>query len=439
MDHDDPFFQPKGDDRTVIRPIPGGRRHDLHRQRPTRSPSRSTASGPLPQLGKLNLLESAASGLMALLTRLTGSRSFPDPDGLKNQLINEIKRFQNMALKSGVDQKMVYTARYVLCTALDEAVLNTPWGQSSNWAQKSLLSNFHKEVSGGKRFFQILKSLGKDPSKNIDLLELMYLCLALGYQGHYRIAKDGKNQLTRIREWLYQLIDRERGHPIRELSPHWVGVTDQRNPLMRLVPLWVFGAVAAALLAAVFSGLVLHLNHLSDPAFKSVYAVKAPAIAAPKPVVRRTPPPIVANKKPPVTLSGLLSGEISAGKLKVDENAEQGKITLQGDNLFRSGRTTVDDAIEPLLHKIGKSLNQIPGRILITGHTDSDPISNARFPSNWHLSQARADAVAAIIGKDLDDPGRITTEGRSDLEPIAANTTRAGKAKNRRVEINLFK
>lgn len=439
MDHDDPFFQPKGDDRTVIRPVPGGRRRDLHRQRPATPLSVPVSSGPLPQLGKLNPLESAASGLMALLTRLTGSRSYPDPGGLKNQLINEIKRFQNTALKSGLDQETVYTARYVLCTALDEAVLNTPWGQSSGWAQKSLLSSFYKEVSGGKRFFQILKTLGKDPSKNIDLLELMYLCMALGYQGHYRITQDGKNQLTRIREWLYQLINRDRGHPTRELSPHWIGVTDQRNPLMRLVPLWVFGAVAAALLAVIFSGLLLHLNHLSDPAFKSVYAVKAPAIAAPKPVIRKTPPPIIANKKPPITLSALLSREISAAKLKVDETGEHGKITLQGDNLFRSGRATVNNAIKPLLHKIGKSLNQLPGRVLITGHTDSDPISNARFPSNWHLSQARADAVAEIIGTDLDDPGRITTEGRSDLEPIAANTTRAGKAKNRRVEITLFK
>ena len=438
MDHDDPFFQPKGDDRTVIRPVPGGRRRNPHNPSPAK-PAPPTGSGLLPRLGKLNPLENAASGLMILLTRLMGSRSHPDPNGLKNYLIDEIKRFQNAALKSGLDQETVYTARYVICTALDEAILNTPWGQSSDWSQKNLLTKFYKETSGGKRFFHILKSLGQTPSKNIDLLELMYLCLALGYQGHYRIAKDGKNQLTRIREWLYQLIDRERGHPPRELSPHWVGVTDQRNPLIRLIPLWVFGAVAAALLAVVFSGLVLHLNHLSDPAFKSIYAVKAPAIAVPQPVVRRTPPPIVVNNKPSITLSDLLSEEISAGKLKVDENAEQGKITLQGDNLFRSGRATVDDAIKPLLHKIGKSLNQIPGRILITGHTDSDPISNARFPSNWHLSQARADAVAATIGKDLDDPGRITTEGRSDLEPIAANNTRAGKAKNRRVEINLFK
>jgi type VI secretion system protein ImpK len=60
-----------------------------------------------------------------------------------------------------------------------------------------------------------------------------------------------------------------------------------------------------------------------------------------------------------------------------------------------------------------------------------------RFPSNWHLSQARAEAVALLIAPKLTDPARITPEGRSDQEPVAGNDTPEGRAANRRVEILL--
>jgi type VI secretion system protein ImpK len=368
------------------------------------------------------------------------SRSHPDSNGLKNQITREINIFQNEALHNGVDQKTVYTARYVLCTALDEAVLNTPWGNTGGWAQQSLLSSFYKEVSGGERFFKILKSLGQNPGKNIDLLELMYLCLALGFEGRYRIVQGGKDKLAQIRDWLYRLISRERGTGEHTLSPHWVGVVDKRNPLLRFVPMWVFGAIAAGLLATLYVGLLMYLNHLSDPVFKQVYSIKAPVAQPPEPLVRiEPPPPISEETKSVITLSQLLTPEIRSGQVKVSENEKLSKVTISGDSLFRSGRADIDTAVIPLIHRIGESLNQLPGTILITGHSDSDPIKTVRFPSNWHLSQIRAEAVARIVSGDLDVPGRITVEGRADLEPVATNENREGKARNRRVEIMLFR
>jgi type VI secretion system protein ImpK len=91
------------------------------------------------------------------------------------------------------------------------------------------------------------------------------------------------------------------------------------------------------------------------------------------------------------------------------------------------------------LHRIADALNQLPGEVLITGHSDNVPIRSSRYPSNWHLSKARADAVAKIIQQNLTNPDRTLIEGRSDLDPIAPNTTRQGRAKNRRVEVTLLK
>ena len=93
--------------------------------------------------------------------------------------------------------------------------------------------------------------------------------------------------------------------------------------------------------------------------------------------------------------------------------------------------------MQPVLDKVGRSLASIPGSVLISGHTDSVPIRSARFPSNWHLSRDRADAVLAYLSRTV-PRSRMQAEGRAETEPIASNETPQGRADNRRVEINLF-
>lgn len=432
MTSDDPFFSPQSDDRTIIRPVPGGKRSDI------KTSSSATVSAPntskaLPILGQLNPLERAASGLLALITQINGSQSQSDPAGLKNKIIHEIKQFEMAAETAYVDAQTISSARYVICTVLDEAVLSTPWGTNSDWAQHSLLSLFHKEVSGGERFFLLLKSLAQNPAKNRGLLEVMYLCLALGFEGRYRIIDGGKNKLASIREWLYQILQQERGILEYSLSPHWEGVTDQRNPLARFVPLWVFGAIAAGLLGLMFSIFLFQLNKDSDPVFRQIFALKLPV---PVPVFEPEP---YYTPVPELTLSMLLADEIELKHLIVTELVQRSIVTIQGDNLFASGSASVKRSLIPLLHRIADALNQLSGQVLITGHSDNVPIRSSRYPSNWHLSKARAKAVARLINQNLTDQDRGIIEGRSDLDPIAPNTTRKGRAKNRRVEVTLLK
>ena len=78
------------------------------------------------------------------------------------------------------------------------------------------------------------------------------------------------------------------------------------------------------------------------------------------------------------------------------------------------------------------------GHVLVLGHTDNRPIRSVRYPSNWHLSQARADAAARLLLPRLGDPERLRTEGRADSEPVASNQTPEGRASNRRVEIVVY-
>jgi len=138
-------------------------------------------------------------------------------------------------------------------------------------------------------------------------------------------------------------------------------------------------------------------------------------------------------------LTKLLANEIANKQLNVKELAQRSTVTIQGDNVFDSGSTVVNTSVLPLLQRISESLNQLPGQVMVTGHSDNQPIRSARYPSNWHLSKARADAVAKVIKETLSDPNRVLIEGKADLDPVAPNKTKEGRAKNRRVEITLLK
>jgi len=187
----------------------------------------------------LNPLVACASSLLVLGAELRNTLVHERVGELKEQVFQKLKEFEHQSYAKGLDKDSVLTARYVLCTYLDAAVMSTPWGSESGWADQSLLSIFHNETWGGEKFFQILERHQRTPSQSIDLLELIYFCLALGFKGKFGLSGGGNDQLTQIQDSLFRTIRNQRGDFERELSPHWHGVKDNRNALDRIIPLWV--------------------------------------------------------------------------------------------------------------------------------------------------------------------------------------------------------
>ena len=106
------------------------------------------------------------------------------------------------------------------------------------------------------------------------------------------------------------------------------------------------------------------------------------------------------------------------------------------------GQTVVKPQYVNVLGRIAEALNEVPGQVLVTGYTDNQPIRTVRFPSNWHLSQERADVVKNMLDARLTGkyatPNRVRAEGRAESEPIAPNDTPENRARNRRVEVTLL-
>jgi chemotaxis protein MotB len=103
--------------------------------------------------------------------------------------------------------------------------------------------------------------------------------------------------------------------------------------------------------------------------------------------------------------------------------------------LFESGSAELKPEAKAVLDTIAEILKFLPNKIRIEGHTDDRPIRSARFPSNWHLSVARALNTAYYLMSKGVNPEKISIAGYSEYRPIAPNDSEENRAKNRRVDI----
>ncbi|WP_250454703.1 DotU family type VI secretion system protein [Caballeronia sp. ATUFL_M2_KS44] len=414
-------------DDTILIPQPGGRVAErAPMEDAPRAPALATASG-------LNPLVRAANPLIELALPLRQRAAMTDIEGLRGELVRMVRAFEQEARASGADTEKLAAARYCLCTFIDEAIAGTPWG-SGVWASRSLLVTFHNEASGGERFFLILQRLAQDPARNVDVLELLYVILSLGFEGRYRLIDGGRSQLESARERLERMIRDRRGAFETELSVRWRPAERARRPLGQRVPPWVCAALAGVVLVATHIALAMSLNRTSDPVFDALNRIRVSARPA-------APPSVIAPAAMPAaaaTLATFLAPEIRQGLVSVREAADRSIVTINGDNLFASASATLDPAYDALIARIADALKSVPGKVVVTGHTDDQRLVSARFPSNWHLSQARAESVRAMLASLTGTPARFSAEGRGDAEPLASNDTPAGRAKNRRVEITLL-
>ncbi len=278
-------------ERTVFRPSPGGRNSghssrsegnenlqaqsvrtlDTAANRPQMQPSLESAE--FAAASGLNPLVNAASTLIAVFEKTQRTVSHPDVSGLHRRLADEIGLFEDNLKRAGTPPQIILSAKYCVCTALDEAVLNTPWGAQSGWSQRSLLSIFHNEIAGGEKFFDILDRVRGNPADSLDFVELVYILLSLGFRGKYRVLPRGRDALENLRADLFASIRRQRGEYERSLSPTWQGLGETRKSLTSYIPLWVVASIFGAVLILSYSGFRVWLHEASSPVVSKLEAI----------------------------------------------------------------------------------------------------------------------------------------------------------------------
>ena len=440
MTIDDPFAEPGDADRTVIRPNPGGRQPPPGAGAPP-APPPSIAQPPaavtrlvgLPALKNLNPLVNAALPLLDLGVQVKNRAVHNNIESLRDRVVAEVNAFERKITPLGLAPRTIRAARYALCATIDDVVLNTPWGSRSLWTQRSMVATFHNEVVGGDRFWDLLNQLKRDAAVNLDLLELLYFCITLGFEGKYRVMPRGASELIIVREDLYRLIRNNRGEFERSLSPHWEGLGAKYLGLRQRVPNWLVALCGVGVLALFYVVFTFLLNGRSDAAYEAINALPPTNPVALARAAPALPPPPAQDH----SILKFLDPEINQGLVTVNENAQTVTVNIRGVGMFPSGSAEVSASFLPLLGRIGEAVNVEAGTLQVVGHTDNQPIRSIKYPSNFHLSLARAQAVLGVMKPKVKDPTRLTAEGRADSESIASNATPEGREQNRRIEVIL--
>ncbi len=239
---------------------------DQARENPVRGESTSAVNAPddptgfnLRVTGSNPLIDQAVPllGMVLRARRMTEAR---DVEALHRQVSGEMTRLSAERTEAGMDRAELMAYRYVLCAFIDEAILSTPWGSFSIWAQHSMLSRFHNETWGGEKVFAILGKLEREPKRYRDLLGFIYLCLCLGFEGQYRVRGNDRSEYEAIRDGLYQTLYGEKGARRTGLGDALAGVIDQPEPSRRGIPTWSVFAVSGLVLVVVYGAYRFVLN-----------------------------------------------------------------------------------------------------------------------------------------------------------------------------------
>ena len=219
----------------------------------------------------LNPMVDAASYIFTVMGQLKTTEDFQHLPKLQEELLHEIDAFEQAVKQHHYNGEYIQVAKYVICAAFDELISNTSWGEKE-WQPYSLLAAYGQDLNHQEKFYTILEHAVKEPAYYIDLMELMYICLSLGYTGHYQGNEHEHMQLDQITSSLYKYIRAYRGNISRLLSPAPIRAPrSAANNLPRAsTSHWSILLFTACVITTLFIGLGYLMEMISNEAISNL-------------------------------------------------------------------------------------------------------------------------------------------------------------------------
>lgn len=212
----------------------------------------------------INPLVDAASSLLGMVVRVRQLEELGEIERLYRQVVDEIAAIEVELAEQGYDRPALLAYRYVLCSFIDEAVMGTPWGQQSAWAEHSLLTRFHNETWGGEKVFSILARLQQEPHRYRDMLAFIYLCLCLGFEGRYKVLPHGREEYEQVVRALGDQLAALGEPPDDSLTTPLDNVVRASHRRRDGLPVWGVFALFAATMALTYTALAWSLDQQTD-------------------------------------------------------------------------------------------------------------------------------------------------------------------------------
>ena len=400
--------------------------------------------------GEVPTVVSLAAPLLNLADILRTRENPPDLAGLRAQTMQAMQVYERGLANAGIPADQARVAHYILCATLDDVVRNRPWGEG--WAVEGLVSTFHHDVTGGDKVYELIDLYQRTPGAHRDILLLAYFCLSLGFEGRMRVARSGSLELMTRRENLYRILRTQFGSPEQDLSPHWRGEDAAHSPGERRRGLLLLLGLLTFLLVGLFLALSWVLDRSTDRVIADMAALppdEAPSLYVPPPPepepevqpvetpAAPAPPAAEPEAPPPIeAFLAFLRPEVEQRLVRLYRSGDGVLVRIVDPGAFAPGSAEVAEDFRDTFQRIGQALAAEEFDVLVTGHTDADPVTSSRYGDNAALSLARANSVRDIVVSYTLEPERISVDGAGSGRPlISPEVTDEDKAANRRTEI----
>jgi type VI secretion system protein ImpK len=195
-------------------------------------------------------LPDVAVDIISFAIQLKGMKDPGDPEAFRARVGELFQIFDTRAAGADVSPPNAALAKYALAAFIDEIVLNSDWALRESWSGKPLQLEYFNDFAAGEEFFNKLDTVRHtDDPKRIDVLEVYYLCLALGFQGKYG-GLEGLEKLRRLTDDIAKEIRRVRG--AGDLSGPAAAAAAQAPHRVRDFPVWMVAVACLGILLVLY-------------------------------------------------------------------------------------------------------------------------------------------------------------------------------------------
>ena len=188
------------------------------------------------------------SDCLTLAMQLGSAQDLPAPQVLHQRITGLLEAMNARAAEAGIPQGDLSEALYAIVAFMDEQILRSQWSGRQQWMSQPLQLTYFNENTAGEGFFQRMQMIEQRPNQ-AHVLEIYYLCLALGFRGKYALQAAG--DLDAVEERVGSALNRQL-RSSDEISPHGYQSENVRGFSQRPAPLVLAGAAFFGLSLIVF-------------------------------------------------------------------------------------------------------------------------------------------------------------------------------------------
>lgn len=217
---------------------------------------------------KNHRLSEIYSPCFALVLQLRATSAFGEADLLRERIKRLLDKAGVEAARAGVAHEDVQAAKFAMVAFIDETILSSEWAEKDRWLARPLQLEIYDRYDAGEEFFVKLETLRGQRAHRAEVLEVYYLCMALGFKGRYQLHD--QERLRLIIEETYAELKRAPGMGVGVLSVHGKPRDQVATEVKSKLPAWMVVAAAAILGLIMYLGMSFYISSTAQDAARII-------------------------------------------------------------------------------------------------------------------------------------------------------------------------